>query len=150
MSKDLDNLRASLQLKTDINAARDKLCDAAMETLKRMPSHRIASCLQYLEKNLMPAVERKGGTNAPDLAVFKETANLLKWALLLYDRLEMQTRVNTHLQLDLTILRERLLLAESELMKYQTMEDLLLTDSYKHIEKGVRARIESDFKGKKS
>jgi hypothetical protein len=150
MSKDLDNLRASLQLKTDLNAARNKLCDAAMETLKRMPMHRIASSVQYLEKNLMPAVERKGGKASPDLAVFKECADLLKWAVLLYDRLESQTRINAHLQLDLTILRERLLLAEAELTKYQTVEDLLLTDSYKHIEKGVRARIESDFKAKKS
>jgi hypothetical protein len=150
MSKDLDNLRASLQLKTDLNAAREKLCSAALETLNKMPVHRIALCVQFIEKNLMPAVERKSGKNAPELGIFLETCNLLKWAVILYDRLEMQTRINSHLQLDLTILKERQVLYETELSKYQALEDLWLTDSLNHIEKGVRARIESDFKGKKS
>lgn len=150
MSKDLDNLRASLQLKTDLNADRDKMCDAALAVLKTMPGHRILSCVQYLEKNLIPAVERKGGKNSPDLAVFKECADLLKWAAILYDRLDNQTRTNSFLRLDITIMRERLVLMEAELVKYMTIEELHLTDAINHIEKGVRARIESDFKAKKS
>lgn len=149
-SKELANLKASLQLKTDINAARETLAVAALEVLRKMPTHRIVASIQYLEKNLIPAVERKSGKSSADLTVFREVVDLLKWAAIVYDRLENQARINTHLQLDLTILKERLLLAESELTKYQTVEDLMLTDSLRHIEKGVRARIESDLKGKNS
>lgn len=150
MSKELANIRASLQLKTDINAARETLAAAALEVLRNMPTHRLSACIQYLEKNLIPAVERKSGKASADLTVFREVVDMLKWSAIVYDRLENQTRINTHLQLDLTILKERLLLAEGELSKYQTVEDLLLTDSLRHIERGVRARIESDFKAKKS
>jgi hypothetical protein len=149
-SKEMANLRASLQLKTDINAAREKLAVAALDVLRNMPTHRIVSTIQYLEKNLIPAIERKSGKSSADLTVFREIVDLLRWSAVVYDRLENQARINTHLQLDLTIMRERLILAEGELTKYQTVEDLMLTDALRHIEKGVRARIESDLKGKKS
>jgi hypothetical protein len=150
MSKELENIRASVQLKSDLDAAGTKLFEASMEVLKKMPGHRIAACVQYLEKNLIPAVERKSGKASPDLQVFRECADLLKWACLVYDRLDVAVRENGLIRLEKQILTERLLLAEGELAKYQVMEDLELTSARDHIEKGVRARIESDFKAKKS
>lgn len=150
MSKELDNLRASIQLKADIDAAGDKRFAEAMEVLKKMPGHRIHACIQYLEKNLIPAVERKSGASSPDLAVFRECAELLRWGAIMYDRLDLQVRNNALLRLEKQILIERVLLTEQELSKYQTVEDLHLTGSFDHIEKGVRARIESDLKGKNS
>jgi hypothetical protein len=150
MSKELENIRASLQLKSDLDASGRKHFDDAIDILKKMPAHRITACLQYLEKNLMPAVERKGGKASPDLQVFKECAELLKWAVVVYDRLEFQVQNNGLLRLEKQLLIERVLLAERELQKYETMEDLSLTSLRDHIEKGVRARIESDLKGKKS
>lgn len=150
MSKELDNLRASIQLKDDIDSAGDKRFAEAMEVLKKMPGHRIVACIQYLEKNLIPAVERKSGKASPELVVFKECAELLRWATIMYDRMDLQVRNNALLRLEKQILVERLLLTEAELQKYQTVEDLHLTSSLDHIERGVRARIESDFKAKKS
>jgi hypothetical protein len=149
MSRELDNLRASVQLKADLDAAGTKLFEASMDVLKKMPGHRIAACLQYMEKNLIPAVERKSGKASPDLAVFREVVDLLNWAVLVYDRLDMQVRSNGLLRLEKQILVERLLLAERELAKYETVEDLYLTSARDHIEKGVRERLESDYKAKK-
>jgi hypothetical protein len=148
-SKELENLKASVQLKSDLGAIGEKNFADAMAVLKTMPGHRTAAALQYLEKNLIPAVERKSGGKSADLPVFTEIANLLRWGSVVYDRLDIQVRSNALLRLEKQILVERVLLMEAELAKYQAVEDLYLTDALSHIEKGVRARIESDLKGKK-
>lgn len=150
MSEDLENIRASIQLKSDLDAAGKTLHGEAMEVLKKMPGYRIDQCVQYLRNNLIPAVIRKSGEKSADLQVFRECVDLLLWGAVLYDRLDHQVRVNGLLRLEKQILIERLLLMESELTKYETVEDLHLTDALLRIEKGVLERLKRSNSGKKT
>lgn len=142
-------LRNDMQMRTDLSELQKKRYAGSMELLKRMPGVKIRDQILYIEKNLLPAVAKRGGKDSPDYKLFEAVIDSLKWSLVLYDRMDALMRKDALVHLEKTILEERVLLYEKELLKYTTMEDLYLTDALDHIERGVRERIKAAVEAKK-
>jgi hypothetical protein len=143
-------LLADLQWRTDLTEFEKKRFTHVLETMDKMPGGKIRSQIQYLEKNILPTVSAKrGGEKAPDYIFFQGLINSLKWAVILYDRLERQLKEDALLRLERTLLLDRLQLCEKELAKYMLLEDLYLSEMLDNIDRGVRERLMREFEGKK-
>lgn len=143
-------LMADVQWRTDLTEAEKTRFRTVFEMMDKMPGGRIKNQMQYLEKNILPAVSaKKGGDKSPDYVFFEGVINSLKWALILYDRLERQLREDSLLRLERTLLLDRLELYEKELSKYMLLEDLYLTEMLDNIDRGVREKIKREFEAKK-
>jgi len=118
--------------------------DAQRKALARMqglPTNRIISIVQYLQEQIIPAVKRRSGDTSKELELFSEIVDLLMWAILSDERAEYMSRQLGMAKVENQVLLERLSLAESELTKYQTLEDLYTTDFLQHYAEGVRKRM---------
>lgn len=155
MPKDSDSARtgklmADVQWRTDLTEAEKTRFRSVFEMMDKMPGGRVKNQMQYLEKNILPAVSaKKGGDKSPDYIFFEGIINSLKWTLILYDRLDRQLREDSLLRLERTLLLERLELYEKELSKYMLLEDLYLTEMLDNIDRGVREKINREFEAKK-
>ena len=143
-------LMADVQWRTDLTEAEKTRFRSVFEMMDKMPGGRVKNQMQYLEKNILPAVSaKKGGDKSPDYIFFEGIINSLKWTLILYDRLDRQLREDSLLRLERTLLLERLELYEKELSKYMLLEDLYLTEMLDNIDRGVREKINREFEAKK-
>lgn len=126
------------------------LVDANRKALARMqglPTNRILSIVQYLQDQIIPAVKKRSGDSSKELELFTEIVDLLFWSILSDERAEYMSRQLGMAKLEKEILLERLRITESELSKYQTLEDLYTTDFLDHYAEGVRKRM-ADMKRK--
>lgn len=155
MAVNRDNLETSklladLQWRTDLTEMEKTRFRKVVEAMDKMPGGKIRGQIQYIEKNILPAVSAKrGGEKSPDYVFFQGVIHSLKWAIILYDRLERQFREDSLLRLERTLLVDRLALCEKELAKYMLLEDLYLTEILDNIDIGVREKIKRDFEGKR-
>jgi hypothetical protein len=94
-------------------------------------------------------VKKRSGESSPDYKFFSEVIELLEWSALIYDRCGRLQTMYANLQLENTLLRERVVVYEKALNEYTTVEDLWLMDSMQHVEKGILARLESKLGTKK-
>src|ERR1700749_652463 len=130
---------ADVQFRKDLSEAELDRFKEMMTLLDKMPGGKIRNQILYIEKNLLPEVERKrGGKSGPDYKFFESMIMSLKWALILYDRLDMLYRADSLLRLEKQLLSDRLQLYERELLKYTTLEDLYMRESLEGYDKGVR------------
>jgi hypothetical protein len=149
-NKSIQKLLADVQWKTDLTEAEKERFQKVYEMMDKMPGGKIRNQILFLEKNILPTVSAKrGGEKSPDYIFFAGVIDSLKWALILYDRLDRQLREDSLLRLERTLLLERLELSERELAKYMLLEDLYLTEMLHNIDKGVREKINRDVQGKK-
>jgi hypothetical protein len=142
-------LMADMQLRKDLNEVERERFGAMMALMEKMPGGKIRSQIQYIEKNLLPEVERKrGGKAGPDYKFFESLVASLKWSLVCYDRLDYLLRKDSLLRLEKQILLDRLDLYERELQKYTTMEEIHLREAFEMYDKTVRDKIKGDLEGK--
>jgi len=113
-----------------------------------IPIRKFYDQAQYIEKTLLPAIERKSGSSSADYTFFCETYKCLLYGAIMIDRSELLMRKVQQLKQQLDILQARVDLAERELFKYITLEDLVLTESTDKIAKSVIAKIENSLKEK--
>lgn len=108
--------------------------------LEDIPIHKMIEQVQYLEKQLLPAVKRKSTAESSDYIFFAGLVKSLLWAVMLSDRFDMLDRRVGHLSLENSLLRDRLMLMEREVGKYHAMEDIYLSDAFDHYKRGVAQR----------
>lgn len=150
LDRDTKKLIADVQFKTDLTEAQRTVYAGAIDALAKMPGAKINEQILYLEKNILPAIaSRKGGGASPDYIFFAGLIQSLKWTLVMYDRMDALMRKDSLLHLEVTILRERMILLERELLRYTTLEDLYLTDFVDKYDGAVRDRLKSVVEGKK-
>jgi hypothetical protein len=151
-SEDIQRLKASLQLKADIDAVvtgEGRVWADIKKVMDKLPAQQMVNAIQYLERQILPSVKKRSGESSPDYKFFSELIELLEWSALIYDRCKRLQTMYANLQLENTLLRERVVVYEKALNEYTTVEDLWLMDSMQHVEKGILARLESKLGTKK-
>jgi hypothetical protein len=105
--------------------------------MDEIPVRKVLEQAQYIEKSLLPAVERKNGKASADYQFFEGVYKSLLYAIILSDRQQsLVMKVQQTAQFS-EIHRLRAENAERELTKYATMEDLIFSGCLDHIAKGV-------------
>lgn len=125
-----------------IDAEKTKnLADGGKFRLEDIPVRKFYDQSQYIDNVLLPAIERRDGKESTNYKFFTDVYRSLLYAVMIMDRdrtlvLKMQqiNQINQFLQ-------ERTDLAERELSKYTTMEDLYATGAMDHIAAGVVQRV---------
>jgi hypothetical protein len=126
----------------------ESLADGGRFAFGDIPVRKFYDQAQYIEKTLLPAIERKSGDKSADFQFFSDTYKCLLYGAIMIDRNDMLMRKVQQLKQQLDILQARVDLAERELFKYITLEDLVLTESTDKIAKSVIAKIENSLKEK--
>jgi hypothetical protein len=125
------------QLKTENLAAGGKF------RMDEIPLRKFYDQAQYIEKTLLPAIERKSGKTSVDYQFFSDVYRSLLYAVMIVDRDRSLVMKLQHARQMNAFLQARADLAESELLKYTTLEDIWLTDAQEKISVGVRQRVEN-------
>ena len=140
MSNDEQKLKAAID--KGINAKRtENLAAGGKFRLNEIPIRKFYDQAQYIEKTLLPAIERKSGKTSADYQFFDSVYKSLLYAVMIIDRDRTLIMKVQHANQINAFLQARADLAERELMKYTTMEDLFVTDALDHIAKGVVQRV---------
>jgi hypothetical protein len=123
------------QVKTENLAAGGKF------RMEDIPLRKFFDQAQYIEKTLLPAIEKKSGRGT-DFIFFTEVYKSLLYAVLLADRdrtlvikLQQEKQFKEYYKCHAEIL-------ETELLKYTTLEDLFIGDGHAKIADGIRRRVE--------
>jgi hypothetical protein len=111
--------------------------------LDEVPLRKFYDQAQYIEKTLLPAIEKKSGKDSADYTFFKEIYKSILYAALVVDRENRFLLKMQHVNQMNALLQGRADIAERELLKYTTMEDLLMSDGLDRIAQDVRLRIEN-------
>jgi hypothetical protein len=143
-SAELEKLKADLLLKDHI----DKLVSGE-ENFERkagagvadIPVKKMHDQIQYIDKELLPRIEKKGGKKTADYEFFSQVRLSLIWAVILVDRHDFLNFRLVREKLGHTLCREHCELLEREITKYCTLEDLFLTTGLDHIARGVKDRV---------
>lgn len=123
------------QIKTENLAAGGKF------RLDEIPLRKFYDQAQYIEKTLLPAIEKKSGQGT-DYVFFKDVYKSLLYAVMIVDRdrtLVMRLQQSNQLQGFYKGIAEQ---NERELLKYTTMEDIWLNNAGEKIAGGIRQRVE--------
>lgn len=143
----LTRIREQLLARATMEAAEGKdVMDAqrkAMAQLEGYPVKRIVEIVQYLQEQILPSVKKRSGAASPEAVLFGEIVDVMFWALASADRVEYLTRRVGLAQLEKELLKDRVLLAEGELLKYQTAEDLLTTDALNTYVAAAKKRLQA-------
>lgn len=141
--------KAELGMRSAMRSAHDNP-DAvkAAKAIEEIPVRKIYDQALYIEKELLPRIEKKSGAQSTDYQFFREVYKSLLWSIAILDRFDRVTRSDSNSKLENEIWRERCGILERELQKYITMEDLLLSDSIDRIAEVVKNRVESLLKDK--
>lgn len=124
-----------------INPERNKKADERLaQGIKDIPVRKFMEQYQYLEKDLLPRLEKKGGKTSADYKFFEGVAKSLMWSIIVCDRYDFLYGKFLNSKLDNVVLRDRVLLVERELEKYQALEDLFFTEGLDRIADGVKNR----------
>lgn len=109
--------------------------------LDEIPLRKFFEQAQYIEKTLLPAIEKKSGKKSADYQFFTEVYKSMLYAVVIMDREQTvvkQWQQNVQLA---QIHKDRADMAERELLKYTTMEDLIMTGAMDSIARGVVQRV---------
>lgn len=124
------------QVKTENLAAGGKF------RLDEIPLRKFYDQAQYIEKTLLPAIGRKSGAASADYQFFQDVYKSLLYAVMIADReRSLVMRLQHEKQLS-QFYQVRADLAERELLKYTTLEEIWITGAKDRIAAGIRQRVE--------
>src|SRR5579863_8425772 len=145
MSEALDKLRREMIEKHRLWAIANPEEHAAeskrlAKGLQDIPEKKMFDQLQYITKELLPAVRKKG--KASDAEFFEELSRSMAYAIILVERYDYLYGRFINSRIDVALLKDRLEMTERELEKYTTMEDLYLSDFLNRYSDVVAERIQ--------
>lgn len=148
MSKSLDAIKQQIlekhQLQEIMDSGRSKKQDdRLLKALRDVPVKKFLEQIQYLESEMLPRIEKRGSKTSPDYIFFESVVKSLMWAIVVCDRYDFLNTKWLNAKIDVQLQRERIFLLEQELSKYQTLEDLFLTEGLDRYAEGVKTRIQS-------
>ena len=138
-------MKEALREKTEEERSRDKKMAAGLDGI---PVKKMMDQTLYIDKELLPGIEEKRGKDHPDYEFFAGVRDSLLYAIILADRYETLETRNIHLRVWKQLQQENLDLLERELSKFQTLEELYLTDSMDRYAQGVKERVKDLLKPK--
>ena len=109
---------------------------------EEIPLRKFYDQAQYLEKTILPKIATRSGKSSADYQFFTELYRSILYAVMIVDRdRSLVMKLQHEKQLN-AFLKTRADLAESELLKYTTIEDIWLSDAQGKIADGIRQRVE--------
>jgi hypothetical protein len=133
-------MEKNIEKKIDVEKTKNLAAGGKFQ-LSEIPVRKFYDQSQYIDNVLLPAIERRDGKESVNYKFFSDVYRSLLYAVMIMDRdrtlvlkLQQINQINQFLQ-------ERADLAERELLKYTTMEDLYATGAMDHIAAGVVQRV---------
>ena len=136
----LSKYKAELGMRAAMRSAHDSPDQGKAKAIEDIPVRKMYEQAMYIENELLPRIEKKGGTKSADYQFFREVYKSILWAIIVLDRFDKITRLEAQTALYNELLRDRVLLLEKELQKYITMEDLLFSDGIDRIADVIKNR----------
>jgi hypothetical protein len=147
MKKSLETLKSELWLRSSLRAATDERQGETnhkiAKGIEQIPIRQIYEQALYIEVSLLPKIQEKSGAESADYKRFAEMFRCLNWAIAVIDRYEFMQREVTRTKQLLEFFREHCETLEKELMKYTTVEDLLLSDGFDRYADAIKVRSEN-------
>lgn len=148
MSKALDQIKAKLleeiALENITNPERRKDWDKRLaDGIRDVPVRKFLEQQQYIEKELLPAIQKKKGKGSTDYVFFESVGKSLTWAIILCDRYDFQQRMLLNAKIDCKIQREYLADVISELSKFETLEEVFFAVGLDRYADGVKQRAKA-------
>lgn len=146
MSKSLDEIRRKIlerhQLEEIANPDRNKKINEKLSAgIKDIPVSKMLEQLLYLENDLLPRLEKKGGKESADYKFFEAMGKSLVWSVILCDRYDFLYRQFISNKVMLQLATENVALFARELEKYSTLEEIFFTDAMDRYKETVISRV---------
>lgn len=147
MSKSLDEIRRKIlerhQLEEIANPDRNKKINEKLSAgIKDIPVSKMLEQLLYLENDLLPRLEKKGGKESADYKFFEAMGKSLVWSVILCDRYDFLYRQFISNKVMLQLATENVALFARELEKYSTLEEIFFTDAMDRYKETVKSRVD--------
>jgi hypothetical protein len=113
-----------------------------------IPVKRMIDQVNYIDKELLPAIKKKSGDKSADYEFFSAVIKSLLHAIVTVDRWENLERRYVNQLIQLQLCKEHLVILEMELRKYEAMEDLYLRPGFNVYHDRVVKHAEDLLKGK--
>lgn len=128
LEKIRDKIRSEVMAK---NLAEESNGDTKplFNAMRIVPENRLLQLVQWVHEVILPKVLHSRGADSVEFQNYTELRDAVIWALYISDAYERQISKIAHLQLENGILRERVVLAEREAMKYTTVEQMVNAES---------------------
>jgi hypothetical protein len=125
MDWNLEKLRllAKDQLNDISSGKREKLVRAMSD----VPVAKMIDAVNFIDKNLLPAVKKKSGDKSADYEFFTNVIDYLLWCIVIVDRYETLEGRWISQKLEIHLLREQCEYLQRELSRYVAMEDLMMS-----------------------
>lgn len=147
MSKSLDEIRRKIlerhQLEEIANPDRNKKINEKLSAgIKDIPVSKMLEQLLFLENDLLPRLEKKGGKESADYKFFEAMGKSLVWSVILCDRYDFLYRQFISNKVMLQLATENVALFARELEKYSTLEEIFFTDAMDRYKETVKSRVD--------
>jgi hypothetical protein len=106
--------------------------------MKDVPVAKMIDAVNFIDKNLLPAVKKKSGDKSADYEFFTNVIDYLLWAIVIADRYDALEGRWVRQRMQIKLLEEQLDLVEKELLKYTTLEDLFFTSGLDEYAKRIK------------
>jgi hypothetical protein len=147
MRKSLDALKSELWLRSSLRAATDEhqgeTNHKIAKGIEQIPIRQIYEQALYIEINLLPRIAETKGKDSRDYEQFNAIFISLLWSIAILDRFEFMQKEVTRTKQLLEFFQEHCETLEKELMKYTTVEDLLLSDGFDRYADAIKVRSEN-------
>lgn len=117
--------------------------------IRDIPVNKFIAHIQYIEKELMPAVEKRRGKESAHYQFFEELCRSLVWCVILCDRYDFLEGRNINYRIENLILKDNIRLFEAELQKFCAVEDSFFTDFLNRYADTIKSRAEGLLKDRK-
>lgn len=109
--------------------------------LDEIPLRKFFEQAQYIEKTLLPAIDRKSGKKSADYQFFQGVYMSLLHAVMIADREHSLVKKTQHYKQLSDFYQARAEISETELLKYTTLENLYITGGLEIIAGGIVQRV---------
>jgi hypothetical protein len=146
----LEQIKADLLHKATVDGlVKEMVGKKVTPSMADIPVKRMIDQVNYLDKEMLPAIKKKKGEGSADYEFFEAVIKSLLHAIVVVDRWELLNRRWVHQLIELKLCKEHLVLLETELQKYNAMEDIYLTDGMNLYADRIKQHAEDLLKQKK-
>jgi hypothetical protein len=145
----LEQIKAELLHKAMVDGLiHDGVGKKITPSMEDIPVKRMIDQVNYIDKELLPAIKKKSGDQSADYEFFTGVLKSLLHSIIVLDRWELLNRRWVHQLIELKLCKEHLALLERELQKYDAMEDIYLIDGLNMYAERIKKHAEDLLKGK--
>jgi hypothetical protein len=113
-----------------------------VQGLKNVPISKMVQQIQYLQQQMLPQAEKKYGRDNENYKFYQGIVDTLIWSTFILDRYQtLETKYHNQ-NMMLKFYQQQCTFQEKELLKYTTIEDLILSDSLNDYSTAIGKRLQ--------